>query len=79
MKKLISTLLAIAMLFALVACGNTTSSPQSSSAQTSETQTPETQDIHIGIVTGSVSQSEDDRRGAEALDVYKRQGLCRTL
>ena len=23
-------------------------------------------DYHIGIVTGSVSQSEDDRRGAEA-------------
>ena len=24
------------------------------------------EDFHIGIVTGSVSQSEDDRRGAEA-------------
>ena len=24
------------------------------------------EDYHIGIVTGSVSQSEDDRRGAEA-------------
>ena len=25
------------------------------------------EDFHIGIVTGSVSQSEDDRRGAEAV------------
>ena len=28
--------------------------------------TEETGNVHIGIVTGSVSQSEDDRRGAEA-------------
>lgn len=31
-----------------------------------ETETSDAGDFHIGIVTGSVSQSEDDRRGAEA-------------
>ena len=31
-----------------------------------ETEASGTGDFHIGIVTGSVSQSEDDRRGAEA-------------
>ena len=30
------------------------------------TEEAETEAVHIGIVTGSVSQSEDDRRGAEA-------------
>ena len=49
MKKLLSALLALAMLFALVACGE-----------------KEEDAVHIGIVTGTVSQSEDDRRGAEA-------------
>ena len=55
MKKLFSVLLTLAMLFALVACSN-------SSGET-ESDTPA---YHIGIVTGTVSQSEDDRRGAEA-------------
>ena len=50
MKKFVCILLAIVMILALAGCG--------------ETKTDET--IHIGIVTGSVSQSEDDRRGAEA-------------
>ena len=50
MKKILALLLALAMVFALCACG-----------ESSKDETP-----HIGIVTGSVSQSEDDRRGAEA-------------
>ena len=49
-----------------------TTAAQSSGAE--ETKAPDaespaaegTEDFHIGIVTGSVSQSEDDRRGAEA-------------
>lgn len=65
MKKLFSILLAAAMLVTLAACGNNNST-QTSSAETSSAQTSEASDIHIGIVTGSVSQSEDDRRGAEA-------------
>ncbi len=43
--------------------GGNTSNP--SSASTSQTG-GDTGDYHIGIITGSVSQSEDDRRGAEA-------------
>ena len=50
MKKFISMLLCIAMLLSLVVI---------STASAEE-------EFHIGIVTGSVSQSDDDRRGAEA-------------
>ena len=40
---------------------------EATDAETSEDATSEASgDYHIGIVTGSVSQSEDDRRGAEA-------------
>ncbi len=37
------------------------------------TEEPEGDDFHIGIVTGSFSQSEDDRRGAEAFQ--KKYGM----
>ena len=39
---------------------------EATDAETSEDATEASGDYHIGIVTGSVSQSEDDRRGAEA-------------
>lgn len=51
MKKVVSLLLALIMAFSLVACGE---------------KQGDTVPYKIGIVTGSVSQSEDDRRGAEA-------------
>lgn len=51
MKKVVSLLLALIMAFSLVACGEKKNN---------------TVPYKIGIVTGSVSQSEDDRRGAEA-------------
>ncbi len=51
MKKLTGLILCIAMLLTLAL-------PVLGSAEAAE--------FHIGIVTGSVSQSEDDRRGAEA-------------
>ena len=51
MKKVVSLLLALIMAFSLVACGE---------------KKDNTVPYKIGIVTGSVSQSEDDRRGAEA-------------
>ena len=51
MKKLLALLLALTMVVALCACGQTAKKDEGP---------------HIGIVTGSVSQSEDDRRGAEA-------------
>ena len=62
MKKLLSILLAAMMLLALAACGTGgTTTPD-----TTTTDDATKAEFHIGIVTGSVSQSEDDRRGAEA-------------
>ena len=55
MKKVVSLLLALIMAFSLVACGE-------KMGETDDNTVP----YKIGIVTGSVSQSEDDRRGAEA-------------
>ncbi len=81
MKKLISILLAAAMLFALGACGNTAT--QSSSSPASDAQTSAAGDsqaaeeFHIGIVTGSVSQSEDDRRGAEAFQAQYGEDMVK--
>ena len=75
-------LLACAMMLALVSCGGNgnggnTSNPGNQSnvgggSNTSANQSnssaggSDAADYHIGIITGSVSQSEDDRRGAEA-------------
>ncbi len=56
MKKTIAFLIVMSLVFSLFAGG--ASESKSSSSSSSE--------FHIGIVTGSVSQSEDDRRGAEA-------------
>ena len=55
MKKVVSLLLALIMAFSLVACGEKKGETDDSTVL-----------YKIGIVTGSVSQSEDDRRGAEA-------------
>ena len=76
MKKLISALLAALMVFTLVACGDQTpppveDEPDAENAEPAENgenadAEGEKKDYHIGIITGSVSQSEDDRRGAEA-------------
>ena len=79
-KKILSILLTAAMAISLAACGGSSggakiessdSAPAStadSAAANPEAKNPEAvdEDFHIGIVTGSVSQSEDDRRGAEA-------------
>ena len=43
-----------------------TQTEEAAPAEETEASTEETGNVHIGIVTGSVSQSEDDRRGAEA-------------
>ena len=73
MKKFLSMLLTLAMLFALVACsnggntaGNNTGNTADEGGNTADGGEAETPTYHIGIVTGTVSQSEDDRRGAEA-------------
>ena len=74
MKKLLSTLVAAGLTLSLVACSSGGTSIQSAPASSDSSETASTEavdtapgtDFHIGIVTGSVSQSEDDRRGAEA-------------
>ena len=70
MKKILSILLASAMVFTLAACGNKSATTTTTVAENKENvetqaQASKSGNIHIGIVTGSVSQSEDDRRGAE--------------
>lgn len=55
MKKIIALLLAVLMVFGLTACGGGNESASESG------------EFKIAIVTGTVSQSEDDRRGAEAI------------
>ncbi len=78
-KKSFRLLAASLMAVTLVACGKTTPSvsttPSASSSDTlsgesassdSVTTENDSDTFHIGIVTGSFSQSEDDRRGAEA-------------
>ena len=61
MKKVVSLLLALVMAFSLVACGD-----KKTNDGPNNTDKTDTVPYKIGIVTGSVSQSEDDRRGAEA-------------
>ena len=79
MKKIISMLLAVAMVLSFAACSQPSTppaktadaaAPSATDAPAAGEATPDaaapSADYHIGIVTGSVSQSEDDRRGAEA-------------
>ena len=64
MKRVISTMLAAVMLLALAACGGS-GAQTTPGTQTGEPGSDSTSDTYkIGIVTGTVSQSEDDRRGA---------------
>ena len=81
-KRLVSIVLGAVMALTLAACGGNTGAAtiENTEAQeeTTEAEAPAedageeaeaeaaSEDFHIGIVTGSVSQSEDDRRGAEA-------------
>ena len=74
-KKLMSIVLGAVMAISLAACGGSTGATIESTEtkeEKTEAEAPaETadaagEDFPIGIVTGSVSQSEDDRRGAEA-------------
>ena len=57
-------LLILTMVFVLVACGNKSGGNAGGGGEASGGDAEGA--VHIGIVTGSVSQSEDDRRGAEA-------------
>ena len=80
MKKIIALLLAAIMMISLVACAKKEEGPKAVEPKPAEKEDAPAKeeaekpadaetagdDFHIGIVTGSVSQSEDDRRGAEA-------------
>ena len=66
MKKVVSLLLALIMAFSLVACGE-------KKGETDDNTVP----YKIGIVTGSVSQSEDDRRGAEAFQALYGEDMVK--
>ena len=74
MKKIVKSLVAMMMSFSLVACSggakvSTVVSDNTSDSNVSDSNVSDSNvsndNFHIGIVTGSVSQSEDDRRGAE--------------
>ena len=80
-KRIMSIILGAVMAFSLAACGGsggatieTTDAKEETEARAENAEAPAEgaeaeaagEDFHIGIVTGSVSQSEDDRRGAEA-------------
>ena len=81
MKRLLSTLLAMTMALTLVSCGKSNPTPNTGSNKTetpSETADTKTEgNVHIGIVTGSVSQSEDDRRGAEAFQALYGEDMVK--
>ena len=86
MKKLITIFCVMAMLLSMAACGNSAVVEEEAAAPVTQAATEaaaETEaaaveaDYHIGIVTGSVSQSEDDRRGAE--DFQKKYGEDRII
>ncbi len=68
MKKLVSLLLVLAMALTLVACGAKTEAPaaEAPAAEAEAEADAPALPYHIGIVTGSVSQAEDDPRGAQA-------------
>ena len=73
MKRFLSILLALVMVLSLVACGNKTTPDTHDIPDTPDDQE---EAIHIGIVAGSVSQSEDDRRGAEAFqELYGKDNV----
>ena len=65
MKKTLLVFLSVLLIFGAVSCSK--GSKGDSSKGSSSTSKSDSADFHIGIATGTVSQSEDDLRGAEAL------------
>jgi len=60
LKKSLAIGLSLMLTFGLVGCGPKTTTPETPG-------TPTEKKMHIGIVTGTVSQGEDELRGAEAM------------
>ena len=66
MKKIFSIILSILLIINFVACSSEQKVVSTEAKETiEETSASKGDAIHIGIITGSVSQSADDRRGAE--------------
>ena len=74
MKRILFGLLTIFMLMLAVACGKKEAPTEDANAQQQESANEAVQDYHIGVVTTSVSQSEDNFRGAEA--ILKKYGAA---
>ncbi len=67
LKKSLAVALSLMLTFGLVGCG-TKAPNEAKNETTTETKTEtEKPKMHIGIVTGTVSQGEDELRGAEAM------------
>lgn len=79
MKRVLAILIALLMVFSLVAC-NKTDEPatdanktegekttEATDGETKDGESTEASDFHIGVVTGTVSQSEDEQRGCEGM------------
>lgn len=79
MKRVLAMLIALIMMFSLVAC-NKTDEPatdanktegekttEATDGETKDGEATEASDFHIGVVTGTVSQSEDEQRGCEGM------------
>ena len=73
MKKVVSLLLALVMALTLVACGDKNTGDTNNPGTTGD----DAPAYRIGIVTGSVSQSEDDRRGAEAFQALYGEDMVK--
>ena len=72
-KKILLTFLMVIVVILTVACGKKEAPTEDANAQ-KEASSEAVQDYHIGIVTTSVSQSEDNFRGAEA--ILKKYGAA---
>jgi len=64
LKKALALGLSVMMMLSLVGCAAKTATPDATATPTAAAETAK---YHIGIVTGTFSQSEDEARGAEAL------------
>ena len=64
-KKILSISIIISLVFCTFSCRRKRTNITFNSSADIDIEDDENSTIHIGIVTGSVSQSEDDRKGAE--------------
>ena len=81
MKKAISILLVLVMVLSFAACSGkkteTTAPTTTTATEEPKTEEKPAEEFHIGIITGSVSQSEDDRRGAEAFQAMYGENVVK--